>query len=152
MTLRVSNIRMPVEEPEDSLRTRLARRLGIPVTDLVRWRILRKSLDARSRHDLKFVYSAAVELTNEQAQFKKLKEQHEIDLYIPRQFNNPTPGDEPMQERPVIVGSGPAGLLAAYYLAQMGYRPLIMSQNPIYSSPFSKRPEPAQEPLPVMKD
>ncbi len=129
MTLRVSNIRMPVEEPEDSLRTRLARRLGIPVTDLVRWRILRKSLDARSRHDLKFVYSAAVELTNEQAQFKKLKEQHEIDLYIPRQFNNPAPGDEPMQERPVIVGSGPAGLLAAYYLAQMGYRPLIIERG-----------------------
>ena len=62
MTLRVNNLRLPVDTPEQTLPAVLARTLGILPGDVSRFRILRKSLDARSRHDLQFVYSAAVEL------------------------------------------------------------------------------------------
>ncbi|MEY4790044.1 MAG: hypothetical protein RLZ61_2262, partial [Planctomycetota bacterium] len=65
MALRVSNIRLAVEDPETTLPDRLARSLGIEPTDIQRWRILRKSLDARDRQ-IQFVYSAEVQLLDEQ--------------------------------------------------------------------------------------
>jgi uncharacterized protein len=40
----------------------VAKKLGLSEADVARWRILRKSLDARSRRALKFVYTIVVEL------------------------------------------------------------------------------------------
>src|SRR5207248_235162 len=39
------------------------------------------------------------------------------------------PGAEPLPERPVVVGAGPAGMVAAYFLAQRGYRPLVLERG-----------------------
>ncbi len=61
-SLRIANLRIDVTEPEAELPRYLASKLGVGETEVVRWRILRKSLDARSRWDLKFVYTALVEL------------------------------------------------------------------------------------------
>ncbi len=33
-----------------------------------------------------------------------------------------------LRERPVIIGSGPAGLFCTYALAKMGYRPLLLER------------------------
>ena len=49
MSLRVSNLRLPVEEPEANLPAHLARTLGVAPGDLTRWRVLRKSLDVRDK-------------------------------------------------------------------------------------------------------
>ncbi len=54
MALRVSNLHLKLDEPESALPERLARLLGLVPEDLVRWRILRKSLDARDKADLRF--------------------------------------------------------------------------------------------------
>src|SRR5262249_15614577 len=45
-------------------------------------------------------------------------------------FVLPLPGDTPLNHRPVIVGSGPAGLVAGYFLAQEGYQPLVLERGP----------------------
>jgi uncharacterized protein len=66
MPLRISNLQLPVEQPEESLRGVLAKTLGVRADDLASWRILKKSLDARSRDDLRFVYSAVVELPQDE--------------------------------------------------------------------------------------
>ena len=41
----------------------------------------------------------------------------------------PVSGDEALHQRPVIIGSGPAGLFAAYVLALSGYKPLILERG-----------------------
>ena len=41
----------------------------------------------------------------------------------------PKIGKEPLHTRPVVVGSGPAGLFAAYLLAQYGYRPILLERG-----------------------
>ena len=46
-----------------------------------------------------------------------------------RHYSFPKPGDQPLETRPVIVGSGPAGLFCAWYLARAGYRPLVLERG-----------------------
>ena len=66
MAIRVSDLRLDVDEPEASLPERLARIFGVGPDKLARWRILRKSLDARDKHALQFVYSAEVVFTDDE--------------------------------------------------------------------------------------
>jgi uncharacterized protein len=134
MPFRVTNLALPVEVPEAALPEAMARRLRVRPEDLAGWRLLRKSLDARSRHDLKFVYSAVVQLSDEADRAKLAggaggPGTGGVDWYRPAAFEDPPAGSDPLAERPVIVGSGPAGLLAGYYLALKGYRPLIIERG-----------------------
>ena len=65
MSVRITNLRLPVEESELTLPAVIARRLKLPVEALKRLQIRRKSLDARKRTELLFVYSVLVELQDE---------------------------------------------------------------------------------------
>jgi len=129
MPLRLTNIRLPVEAPEDDLPSTLAQTLGVRPEELGRWRILRKSLDARKRTSLEWVYSAVVDLPDAESRLDEFRRRGEVDTFVPEQFDDPVPGPEPLNERPVVIGSGPAGLLAGYYLALKGYRPLILERG-----------------------
>lgn len=129
-SLRVANLRLDVLEPEAALPRRIAKQLGIAETDLAHWRILRKSLDARSRFDLKFVYTILVELPDSEAVAKLLaKPSNDVTLFAPPPFEDVEPGRDHFDQRPVVIGSGPAGLLAGYYLALKGFRPLIIERG-----------------------
>jgi uncharacterized FAD-dependent dehydrogenase len=131
MPLRIANTRLPVEVPEADLPVHLARRLGVSPTDISRWRILKKSLDARSPGDLQFVYTTLVDLPEETVRSAAVQRRLSGDVqhYEPPRFDDPDSGRASLAERPVVVGSGPAGLLAGYYLAQKGYRPLILERG-----------------------
>ena len=63
MSLRVSNIRLRLDEPEAALVGRLAPILGVAPDTLRQWRILRKSLDARDKSALRFVAGGSAEAT-----------------------------------------------------------------------------------------
>ncbi len=129
MSVRVNNLRLPVEQPEAALVRAIARRLGVTDDDLGSWRILKKSLDARSRRDLRFVYSVAVDVPPELETRLRDSANGDVQSFSPATFDDPPSGDSPLDERPVIVGSGPAGLLAGYYLAIRGCRPLIIERG-----------------------
>jgi uncharacterized FAD-dependent dehydrogenase len=132
MSLRVSNLQLSVTVPESELPQFLARRLGVTPDLLTRWRVLKKSLDARSPSNLKFVYTSLVDLPpdvlNTDAVQRRLKD--DVQYFEPPAFDDPHGGGLPLEYRPVVVGSGPAGLLAGYYLAWKGYRPLILERGP----------------------
>ena len=131
MPLRIANLRLPVEGPEGDLPRHLGPRLGLAPAEVTRWRILKKSLDARSSHDLRFVYTVLIVLPPETLHSQAIQRRLDsnIQLYDPPRFDDPEPGDEPLPRRPVIVGSGPAGLLAGYYLALKGHRPIILERG-----------------------
>jgi len=129
MQLRLTDLRLPVEAPERDLPAVIARHLSIKVQDLLSWRILRKSLDARAHKDLRFVYTVAVTLPDDPQLDKRLRGRTDIDSFAPTIFDDPPPGTETLRHRPIVVGTGPAGLLAGYYLAVKGYRPLILERG-----------------------
>lgn len=132
MPLRVTNVRLSVDAPESALHDRLARAVGVPPTDLRGWRILRKALDLRDKRDLRFVYTAEVLVPegDEPVVLKRTANASTpVDAYRERPFEMPEPGSELLTHRPVVVGSGPGGLAAAYFLAERGYRPLLLERG-----------------------
>jgi uncharacterized FAD-dependent dehydrogenase len=130
MPLRISNVRLSIDAPEAELPRRLAAVLGVSTTDLLRWRILRKALDARDKDALHFVYTAEVVVPEDDARIvARASRTSRIDLYEEEPFCTPTPGTQTLTHRPVVVGSGPGGLVAAWFLALQGYRPLVLERG-----------------------
>lgn len=127
MPVRVSNLRTPVDEPFEALPKRLAAAIGIPEKELPSWRVVRKSLDLRDKKALQFVYNAEIDLKEPrlptQAPGIKIE-------YVPAEvFSLPQPGSTPLKHRPIVVGSGPGGLVCAYFLALAGYHPLVLERG-----------------------
>ena len=135
MTFRISNLRLSLDEPEAALPAHLARVLGIAPTDIGSWRILRKSLDARVKDQFQFVYAAEIRSPeNEERLVALARRKHRGDIVIEQRdepvFQFPPFGAQTLQHRPVVVGSGPAGLVAGYFLAEQGYKPLVLERGP----------------------
>src|SRR4051812_21969491 len=114
MSIRVSNLRLPVEEPEAALPAHLARALGVAPADLGRWRVVRKALDLRDKRQLRFVYNFEVELPG--AKPPAASSEAQVEAVREPPFSMPEPGPNPLPHRPVVVGSGPGGLVCAYFL------------------------------------
>jgi uncharacterized FAD-dependent dehydrogenase len=134
MPLRVSNLRVPVDEPESNLSGHIACALGVCSDELSGWRVLRKSLDLRDKRQLRFVYNFEVTVPEEELEvvyrtIDRAAPTAQVELYDDPPFEMPTPGSVPLRERPVVIGSGPAGLICAYFLALHGYRPIVLERG-----------------------
>src|SRR5436190_23008436 len=111
MSIRVSNLRLPVEEPEANLPTHLARALGVKSDDLGRWRVVRKALDLRDKRQLRFVYNFELDLpADESAVVQRSADRPhspaQIELHSEPPFSMPEPGNTPLPHRPIVVGAG----------------------------------------------
>jgi uncharacterized FAD-dependent dehydrogenase len=126
MLFRVSNVRLPVEEPETELPQHLSRALGVPATELTRWRIIRKALDLRDKRQLRFVYNLEIDIPEAAP---RVTPPVQLEPVAEPPFAMPAPGSVPLPHRPIVVGSGPGGLVCAYFLAQMGYRPIVLERG-----------------------
>jgi len=134
MAIRVSNLRLGLDEPEAALAEHLARALGLPTSELGPWRILRKSLDARVKDSLHFVYTSEVRPVGDESRLIALASRRRHgDVRIEQReeppFVMPAHGSAALAHRPVIIGSGPAGLAAGYFLAAEGYQPLLLERG-----------------------
>jgi uncharacterized protein len=131
MPLRISNLRLPIEASEEQLPSSVASSLGVALSDLPAWRILKKSLDARSSMDLRHVFTVLVDAPEEWSGSRAIESRlgSNLQWYTVPPFEDPPSGSQPLRHRPIIVGSGPAGLLAGYYLALRGYAPVILERG-----------------------
>jgi uncharacterized FAD-dependent dehydrogenase len=134
MAIRVSNLCLPIDEPESALGAHLAKALGTTPEALGAWRILRKSLDARVKDQFRFVYTAEVHTPDDEQRLAELARRHgagelRIERHQEPAFTLPPHGALPLTHPPVIIGSGPAGLVAGYFLAEAGYRPIVLERG-----------------------
>jgi uncharacterized protein len=134
MAIRLSNLRLRLEESEHDLQMHAARALGVPASAIQRLRILRMSLDTRRFDALRRVYSLELEAEEEPAllaHFRKAQAHRDVvvEPYHETPFRLPPPGSEPLEQRPIVVGSGPAGLATGYFLALAGYAPIVLERG-----------------------
>ena len=132
MHLRITEITLTFDEDEALLGQRVATRLDIPSREIVSLNIVRKSLDARKKSCIQFVYTLNVEISDN-AVLKRL-EAHIADGTLTHvKLIEKEPGKVfPRLKsaiRPVIVGSGPAGLFAALRMTEYGLSPIILERG-----------------------
>ena len=125
--LRISQLKLPETHTQEQLEKKLLKMLRISRKDLGHYYIRKRSLDARKKPELYYVYSIDVEIKNEERVLKSMK--GKVQKVSSRPYSVPEHGTERLSDRPVIIGSGPAGLFCAYLLAREGYCPLIIERG-----------------------
>lgn len=127
--IRVNQLKLPIEHSEEMLRRQIIKTLRLKnEKDLIHYQIRKQSIDARKKNELSFVYTVDVEVKqgdtilhkNKNANIIKAKDIH---------YHFPAAGEKQLSHRPVIVGSGPAGMFCAYELAKHGYCPIILERG-----------------------
>lgn len=107
---------------------KLVKTLRCSKDEIKSFQILKESIDARKKPDIMMSLSVAVSLSNEEKFLKKNKNPDVI-LYQPVTYHFPEAGSKELEQRPVIIGSGPAGLFCAYYLSLYGYQPILLERG-----------------------
>jgi uncharacterized FAD-dependent dehydrogenase len=131
MAIRIFPVPLFLNEDETILPQRVADILGLPLHHVQRWRIIKKSLDARQKKKIHFVYALEISLPPaEEARVldqppKKLK----VAKVVPAAPALSKRITQSLKERPIIVGSGPAALFCAWQLVAAGLTPLIIERG-----------------------
>ena len=135
--LRISNIPLPLDYTEADLRAQAAKQLRIRPQDILNVILVRRAVDARKQ--VHFIVTADVQLRNEQAVLKHLPGHANIRQVQP--FCMPEYPAKKLPHRPVVIGAGPAGLFAAWVLAQAGLRPVLLERG----KPVAERQKAVQQ-------
>lgn len=133
--LRLNEVKLPLDHPEQALTDAVLARLGIGASELRGFTVFKRSYDARKRSAIVLIYSLDVDVADEAGVLARM--QHDAHLMpSPDTSYKFVAGGEQLQgfdknERPIVIGTGPCGLFVALILAQMGLRPLILERGKV---------------------
>ena len=124
--VRIRDIILPQTHDEHALRYHAAQCLKVQTSDIASLKIFRRSLDARKKPELRWVYTVDVTLRSGESAVLRRCRSPKITREEPYRYHVPHAQSE---KRPVIAGFGPAGMFAALVLAMAGLRPIVLERG-----------------------
>ena len=119
--LRINNIKINKDLSNEELFNFFTNKFNIQKKDIISWNISKKSIDARKKDNIYYIYNIDFKVNNENkySNFSKINEYEEPIIHIKRKSSI----------KPVIIGAGPAGLFAGITMVQNGLKPIIIEQG-----------------------
>ncbi len=128
--IRLTEIRLPLDHGEGALPAAVAARLGVAEGDIREIKVFRRAHDARRKAAIVFSYTLDVEVAGEAGVLARHAGDRHVSVTPDESYR--FVGRAPSgASRPVVVGTGPCGILAALVLAQMGFRPIILERGKV---------------------
>ena len=128
--IRITQLKLSINHTPEELSQKIRKELRLKNEGFT-YEIVKQSLDCRHKEDKKFVYTVDVSLQDKNQESKIFRRVHNNNIMLTqkKEYTFPSPGEEELKYPPVIVGSGPAGIFCAWYLAKAGYRPLVLERG-----------------------
>lgn len=118
---KICNIKIYDDLDNDSLIKHICKKYNIDFKDILNWHILKKSIDARNKNNIYYVYNIAINFKSEKL-YSKFEDYKNFELPNINIKNN-------NHIKPVIIGAGPAGLFAGLTFIKNGIKPIIIEQG-----------------------
>ncbi len=126
--IRIREIAMPPEHNPAQLGYEAARLLKVQNSKIRQIKIVRRSIDARKKPDVKVVYTIDVMVDGNENKVLKFSGCKRAAI-APISYYKPPKATAPAAKRPVVVGFGPAGMFAALILAMAGQKPIVLERG-----------------------
>ncbi|GAA4761376.1 NAD(P)/FAD-dependent oxidoreductase [Novosphingobium ginsenosidimutans] len=128
--IRLTDLALPLDHEAPALEAAVLAKLGIAQEELVRFSVFRRGNDARKKTAIKLIYTIDAVVREE----AKVLERHHGDPHVKLapdlSYKFPVMAPEGWSgPRPVVIGAGPCGLMAALILAEMGLKPIIIERG-----------------------
>ncbi|MBP6187670.1 MAG: NAD(P)/FAD-dependent oxidoreductase [Azonexus sp.] len=127
--LRLTELKLPLDHAKDALRPALCQRLGIADGELIDFTIFKRSYDARKKSAITLIYTLDFDVRDEPALLKNLADDRNVGPRPDTSYKYVAQAPAGLQTRPIVIGTGPCGLLAGLILAQMGFKPIILERG-----------------------
>ena len=130
--IRLTEIKLPLNHAPEDLTTAITTKLKISAEQMASFVMFKRGYDARNKRNIQLIYTLDITLTDSDLT-NDLLVQFESDNHVKAtpdtsyKYVGAAPKD--LTERPVVIGFGPCGLLAALTLAQMGFKPIIIERG-----------------------
>lgn len=128
--IRIQQLKLMPGHSEADMKRKAAKALKIDLDQIGQITVRKQSIDARKKPDIQLSYVVDVKVKgiSEQKCVARCHDRN-ISLAVQKEYVFPAPGEKKLESRPIVIGSGPAGLFCAYQLALHGYRPLLLERG-----------------------